>query len=230
MPTSSTILSIAAALLFLLIGGYPASAHEIVGEVTPLMVHMKRGLALIENGKDQAAIAEIRSVYQDFSHHMGMGMTMEGAGLHTMAVQIDQRFGTRLGPSIEESITKQDTRRLQTLLHELAFLSMVEKFETLRGTFGRTSVSLQTQKTMFWLGRNYFSYLLEPTLATKDPIEEQRLDRMLDAMLYRLEDGEPEAFLHLQEDLVGALTTAFHLDVPRALPVGTVWRSTGGGR
>jgi len=224
MPTSPTILSIAAALLFLLISGYPASAHEIVGEVTPLMVHMKRGLALIDNGKDQAAITEIRSIYQDFSHDMGMGMMMEGAGLHTMAVQIDQRFGTRLGPSIEESIAKQDTRRLQTLLHELAFLSMIEKFETLRGTFGRASVSLQTQKTMFWLGRNYFSYLLEPTLATKDPIEEQRLDRMLDAMLYRLEDGEPEAFLHLQEDLVGALTTAFHLDVPRALPVGTVRR------
>lgn len=230
MPTSPTILSIAAALLFLLISGYPASAHEIVGEVTPLMVHIKRGLALIENGKDQAAITEIRSIYQDFSHDMGMGMMMEGAGLHTMAVQIDQRFGTRLGPSIEESIAQQDAPRLQTLLHELAFLSMVEKFETLRGTFGKTSVNLQTQKTIFWLGRNYFSYLLEPTLATKDPIEEQRLDRMLDAMLYRLEDGEPEAFLHLQEDLVGALTTAFHLDVPRALPVGTVRRSTGGGR
>ena len=103
MPQSPTILSIAAALLFLLIGGHTASAHEIVGEVTPLMVHMKRGLALIDNGKDQAAIAEIRSIYQDFSHDMGMGMMMEGAGLHTMAVQIDQRFGTRLGPSIEES-------------------------------------------------------------------------------------------------------------------------------
>ncbi len=230
MPKSPTILSIATALLFLLIGGHPASAHEIVGEVTPLMVHMKRGLALIDNGKDQAAIEEIRSVYRDFSHDMGMGMTMEGSGLHTVAVQIDQRFGTRLGPSIEESIVKADTRQLRTLLHELAFLLMLEKFETLRGTFGKTSVSLQTQKTMFWLGRNYFSYLLEPTLATQDPIEEQRLDRMLDAMLYRLEDGEPDAFVHLQQDLVGALTTAFHLDVPRALAVGTVQRRTGGGR
>lgn len=209
----------------ILVGGWTtAAAHEIVGEVTPLMVHMKRGLALIDNGKDQAAIQEIRSVYRDFSHDMGMGMTMEGSGLHTVAVQIDQRFGTRLGPSIEESITKPDTRQLQTLLHELAFLLMLEKFETLRGTFGKTSVSLQTQKTMFWLGRNYFSYLLEPTLATQDPIEEQRLDRMLDAMLYRLEDGEPGAFSHLQQDLVGALTTAFHLDAPSALSVGAVQR------
>jgi hypothetical protein len=47
---------------------------------------------------------------------------------------------------------------------------------------------------------------------------------MLDAMLYRIEDGEPDAFLHLQQDLVSALTTAFHLDAPRALPVGTVRR------
>ena len=229
MPQSPTIPAIATAIFFLLIGGHHASAHEIVGEVTPLMVHMKRGLALIDHGKHQAAIEEIRSVYGDFSHDMGMGMTMEGSGLHAVAVQIDQRFGTRLGPSIEESIATSDTRRLRILLHELAFLSMVEKFETLRGTFGKAAVSLDTQKTMFWLGRNYFSYLLEPTLAAKDPIEEQRLDRMLDAMLYRIEDGEADAFLHLQRNLVRALTAAFHLDVPRTLPVGTVRRSTGGG-
>lgn len=222
MPQSPTIAVIATALLLLLIGGHPAPAHEIVGEVTPLMVHMKRGLALIDHGKDRAAIEEIRSVYRDFSHDMGMGMTMEGSGLHAAAAQIDRRFGTRLGPSIEESIAALDTRRLRILLHELAFLSMVEKFETLRGTFGRAAVSLDAQKTMFWLGRNYFSYLLEPALAAKDPVEEQRLDRMLDAMLYRLEDGEADAFLHLQRDLVRAVTTAFHLDIPHTL--GTVGR------
>ncbi|MEO6667758.1 MAG: hypothetical protein ABIO65_13445 [Nitrospiria bacterium] len=218
MPPSPTIPAIATAICFLLIGGHAASAHEIVGTVTPLMVHMKRGLALIDHGKHQAAIEEIRSVYRDVSHDRGM----EGSGLHAVAVQIDQRFGTRLDPAIEESIAGSDTRRLRILLHELAFLSMVEKFETLRGTFGKAAVSLDTQKTMFWLGRNYFAYLLEPALAANDPVEEQRLDRMLDAMLYRLEDGEGDAFFHLQRDLVRALTTAFHFDISRTLPVGTV--------
>jgi len=198
----------------------PASleAHEVVGEVTPLMIHMKRVLILIENGKDKEAFHETRMVYEDFSHEMGMGMVMQGVGLKTMARNIDQKFGTQLGVLLEEALKSGDVPRLQKMIQELAFLLMMEKFETLQSTFGKSSVNPEAQRTMFWLGRNYFSYLLEPTLTKKDPIGEQRLDRLLDSMLYRLEDGRAEDFVDLQKELVRGILKAFHLDLPTLIP------------
>lgn len=193
-------------------------AHEIVGEVTPLMVHMKRALLLIENEKDVEAAKEIRSVYEDFSHEMGMGMTMQGAGLKTTAGQIDQRFGTRLGASLAEALKKEDVHTFQRVLQELAFLLMLEKFAALQSTFNSGSTNLAAQKTIFWLGRNYFSYLLEPTLALKDPIEEQRLDRLLDRMLYRSEDRLPQEFIAFQKELERGIVAAFRLDLPTLIP------------
>jgi hypothetical protein len=83
-------------------------------------------------------------------------------------------------------------------------------------------VPAQTQTTIFWLGRNYFSYLLEPTLATTDAVEEQRLDRMLDVLLYRLEDGEHRGFLTVRADLVNGITKAFDLRIPHIAPTGGV--------
>jgi hypothetical protein len=203
------------ALSAVLICGSPASAHEIVGQVTPLMIHMKRALLLIDNGKASDAVAEARAIYDDFSHDMGMGMTMQGAGLKTTAAQIDRTFGTHLGESLEQSLQQHDAETLKTTIQELALLLMVEKFDAIQTGFGKETVTLDTQRTIFWLGRNYFSYLLEPTLATKDPIEEQRLDRLLDVMLYRLEDGERQGFLDVRRNLLGGITAAFHLTLPQ---------------
>lgn len=193
-------------------------AHEVVGEVTPLMIHMKRVLILIENGKDKETFHEVRMVYEDFSHEMGMGMVMQGAGLKTTAGNIDRRFGTQLGMSLEEALKSGDVLRLQKGIQELAFLLMMEKFETLQSTFGKKPVNRESQRTMFWLGRNYFSYLLEPALTKRDPVEGQRLDRMLDSMLYRLEDGQEEIFVDLQKELVKGILKAFHLDLPNLMP------------
>jgi len=224
MPRSLTALPLAATgtMLFFVIIGSPAAAHEIVGQVTPLMIHMKRALLLIENGKGDAAVVETRGVYEDFEHDMGMGMTMEGAGLKTTAAQIDRTYGTRLGESLERSIQQGDADALEPLIQELAFLLMIEKFDALQATFGKTAVTLDTQRTIFWLGRNYFSYLVEPTLARKDPIEEQRLDRMLDVILYRLEDGEIQSLLKVRRDLVIGITTAFRLTLPSKVSTGMV--------
>jgi hypothetical protein len=196
-------------------------AHEVVGDVTPLMVHMKRALLLIENEKDAEAAKEIQSVYEDFSHEMGMGMTMQGAGLKTTASQIDQRFGTRLGASLAKALKKEDVHTFQRVLQELAFLLMLEKFEALRSTFENGSTNLEAQKTIFWLGRNYFSYLLEPTLAMKDPVEEQRLDRLLDRMLYRLEDRLPQEFITFQKELERGIVAAFKFDPPALMQTGS---------
>jgi hypothetical protein len=210
----------AAVLLTVLVGAQSVDAHEIVGQVTPLMIHMKRALLLIDNGKGKDALAEVRAVYDDFSHDMGMGMTMEGAGLKSTAAQIDRAFGTQLGASLEQSIRKEDADGLHRLIQQLAFLLMLEKFDAVQATFGKAPAPLDTQRTIFWLGRNYFSYLLEPTLSTTDPVEEQRLDRMLDVMLYRLEDGEHRGFVTVRADLVSGITKAFDLAIPHVAPTG----------
>ncbi|MBI5745843.1 MAG: hypothetical protein HZA13_02440 [Nitrospirae bacterium] len=193
-------------------------AHEVVGEVTPLMIHMKRVLILIENGKEREAFHETRMVYEDFSHEMGMGMVMQGAGLKTTAGNIDRRFGTQIGMSLEDALKSGDALRLQKVVQELSFLLMREKFETLQATFGKKPVNRESQRTMFWLGRNYFSYLLEPALTKRDPVEGQRLDRLLDSMLYRLEDGQAEIFVDLQKELVKGILKAFRLDLPPLMP------------
>lgn len=220
IPIKNGLIAGGSALFAVLIAWSPVAAHEIVGQITPLMIHMKRALLLAENGKGQDAVAEARAVYEDFSHEMGMGMTMEGAGLKSTTAQIDRTFGTQLGLSLEQSLQQNDAETLKKTIQELALLLMIEKFDAIQTTFGKGTVTLDTQKTMFWLGRNYFSYLLEPTLAAKDPIEEQRLDRMLDAMLYRLEDGEHQGFLDVRRTLLGGITTAFHLTLPQQASAG----------
>ena len=216
-----SILLVWASLVFLFGYGNIARAHEIVGEVTPLMIHMKQALDQIEHGKHQEAVQVIRMVYEDFSHDMGMGMVMQGVGLKNTARQVDQRFGTRLGASLDEALTKGNVPVLEKVIQELAFLLMLEKFTVLQASFGKASAITQTQQTIFWLGRNYFSYSLEPTLAEKNQVEAQRLDRMLDRMLYRLEDGQPEEFVALQKELVSGIVDAFHLDRPPAMPAGS---------
>ncbi len=189
-------------------------AHEIVGQVTPLMIHMKRALLLIQNGKEQAAVLEIETVYEDFSHDMGMGMTMDGVGLKTTARQIDLKFGTRLEAFLSAAIHKKDASGLQTGVQTIAFLLMLEKFNALQDTFAHRPTHTNTPKTIYWLGRNYFSYLLEPTLAKTDPVQEKRLDQLLDKMLYRLEDNRPEAFVAFQKELEQGISAVFNLNVP----------------
>src|SRR5574341_2194071 len=142
------------------------------------------------------------------------------AGLKSSAAQVDRAFGTQLGASLEQSIRKEDAVGLRRLIQQLAFLLMLQKFDAVQTTFDNGSAPLETQRTIYWLGRNYFSYLLEPTLATKDPIEEQRLDRMLDVMLYRLEDGEHRGFVTVRADLVSGITKAFDLAIPHVAPTG----------
>jgi hypothetical protein len=44
---------------------------------------------------------------------------------------------------------------------------------------------------------------------------------MLDRMLYRLEDGQPEEFAALQKELVSGIVDAVHLDRPPAMPAGS---------
>ncbi len=198
-------------LLSLFCSLYPTDspAHEVVGKVTPLMVHMKRALLLIEHGKHDEAVQQIRMVYDDFSHRMGMGLTMQGTGLTKVARRIDERFGTSLGPAFDKALIGKDMVGLRRTIEILAYLLMLEKFDSIQASVPEARANLDSLRTVFWLGRNYFSYLLEPTLAERDPVEEKRLDRLLDRMLYRLEDGEYAEFTRLRGELEEGIVQAF---------------------
>jgi len=193
-------------------------AHEIVGEVTPLMIHMRRTLILIEKNKYTEALSEAKMVYGEFSHSMGMGIKMKGEGLKKTAMNIDRRFGTHLARDLDDALDSQDALHLQKVIYELSFLLMMEKFETLESTFDKATSNLAAQKTIFWLGRNYFSYILEPVLVERDPVETKRLDRLLDSMLYRLEDGQIAEFKVLLNRLVQDIMKDFHMDIQIHVP------------
>ena len=91
---------------------------------------------------------------------------------------------------------------------------MLEKFDTLQETFKKNDSNLNTQKAIFWLGRNNFTLLLEPTLAKYDPAEEMRMDRLLDRMLYRLEDRKWKEFEDTKIELITELERYFKLSLP----------------
>ncbi|MBI5747028.1 MAG: hypothetical protein HZA13_08505 [Nitrospirae bacterium] len=186
-------------------------AHEIVGEVTALMMHMQNILSLIESNKIDDAFHETGMVFEDFSHSMGMGMKMEGIGLKSTSDDIDKRYNTNIGKKIEVGFKKRDHDGLMSGLQSLGFLLMLEKFDVLQSGFDKKDNGLDVQKTIFWLGRNYFSYLLEPALAKKNPVEAQRLDRILDSMLYRLEDRRFGEFIELRVEFEKGVIKAFKL-------------------
>lgn len=199
-------------IVFLLLTA-PVSAHEIVGEVTPLMERIKIVLLLIENNRVADAVSEAAKVINDFP--IPEKKSTE-PGLKSSSEKIDQIFGTDLHKSLTRSLQEKNGEALKKNLQTLGLLLMLEKFDALQSTFGKKDYSLDAQRTIFWLGRNYFSYLLEPILAKTDPITEQALDRHLGKMLYRLEDGKWQEFIQLRQQLVEGILRAFHLTLPGA--------------
>lgn len=198
--------------------GINTYAHEIVGEVTPLMIHTQNILSLLDNNRIEGALHETEMVYENFSHNMGMGMNMEGIGLKATSADIDKRYNTNIGSILQESLKKKDPNGLKNSLRSLALLLMLEKFDVIQSNFGKNEINIDVQKTIFWLGRNYFSYLLEPALAKTNPIEEQRLDRMLDSMLYRLEDSRFGEFIEIRGEVERGIIKAFNLGFTPLLP------------
>ena len=184
------------------------SGHEIVGEVTPLMIRMERMLKLIDNGLGNEAMDLAKKTYNDF-HDQVRGK--EEQGLQQGSLRIDHRFGTDVESMIHIALNQKDPYELQQGLRLLSFLLMLEKFDVLEDTFGNANSQISAQKTIFWLGRNYFSYLLEPVLAKEDPIEEKRLDRLLDKMLYRIEDSKWDEFKLFRQELTSDISEYFEM-------------------
>ena len=198
------------ALLILMIP-YRADGHEVVGEVTPLMVHTNHVITFLENDRAQEGLHMARQVYQDFEEPSREGME---AGLKTNSERMDRKFGTNTHKIILTALEEDDPKGLRMGLELLSFLLMLEKFDILQETFTNGKSSSKTQSTIFWLGRNYFSYLLEPTMGEKDPIEEKRLDRLLDRMLYSLEDRRWDQFIQLKKELSQGIIQFFDLPNP----------------
>ncbi len=200
-------------LIFMSLG--QAWGHEIVGEVTPLMLHMNHTLTFIKNGRSDEAMQMAKRVYEDFQEPMRQG---KEAGLKTNSERIDRVFGTSSRLILINSIEQKNPNGLLAGVQLMSFLLMLEKFDVLQTTFEKKNANGGTRETIFWLGRNYFSYLLEPTMGEKDPIEEKRLDRLLDRMLYSVQDGEWETFVKLREELTDGIMRFFDLPIPK-LPV-----------
>lgn len=189
-----------------------ASGHEIVGEVTPLMERIKTILLLIENSRSADAVAEANQVVKDFP--VPEKKSIE-PGLKSSSERVDRTFGADSYKTLLRSLQDKNGDALKESLQTLGLLLMLEKFDVLQSTFGRKEYSLDGRRTIFWLGRNYFSYLLEPTLAKTDPVTEQALDRHLNRMLYRLEDGKWQEFVLLRQQLVEGILKAFNLTIPK---------------
>ena len=184
--------------------------HEVVGEVTPLMIHAGRILTFIKKGRGEEALRMVKRIHENFEVANRIGRE---DGLKTNSLRVDQVYGTKSFDLIAGSIKEKDISGLQKGLELLGFLLMVEKFDVLQSTFRRGDANPKVQNSIFWSGRNYFSYLLEPTMGEEDPVEEKRLDRLLDQMLYSLEDQEWERFLELREMVTERSIAYFKLPV-----------------
>ena len=189
----------------------PSYSHQIVGEVTPLLSRMEIIVRLIEVGDIELAFRETELIVEDFHYHK---LTSVEDGLETTMNKIDKKFGTNLRTSLDESLIKKNPDDLRKTLQTLGVLLMLEKFDTLQETFKTNDSDSDTQKTIFWLGRNNFTLLLEPTLAKYDPAEEMQMDRLLDRMLYRLEDRKWKEFEDTKIELITELERYFKLSLP----------------
>ena len=197
--------------VLLVIYSAPSYSHQIVGEVTPLLSRMEIIVRLIEAGDIELAFRETELIVEDFHYHK---LTSVEDGLKTTINKIDKKFGTNLQTSLDESLIKKDPDDLRKTLQTLGVLLMLEKFDTLQETFKKNDSNPNTPKTIFWLGRNNFTLLLEPTLAKYDPAEEMRMDRLLDRMLYRLEDKKWKEFEDTKIELITELERYFKLSLP----------------
>jgi len=202
-------------MLGTIISAGPARGHEVVGEVTQLMLHMNHTLTFLKNGRGDKAVHMAEKVYEDFKDPMGEG---EEAGLRTNSERVDGAFGTSSHEMIADAIKEQDPGKLRKGIELMSFLLMLEKFDVLQTTFEKKNANGGIRETIFWLGRNYFSYLLEPAMGEKDPIEEKRLSRLLDEMLYSIEDEEWDTFISLRRELTRGIVRFFDLPVS-GLPV-----------
>ena len=194
----------------ILFGLSPVAAlgHEVVGEVTPLMLHTQHTLTLIEHGRTEQVIKMAQKFYEDFEAPPRPG---KEAGLMTSSRRVDRLFGSSIESQIARSIEDRNMDELKRSLQHLSLLLMLEKFDVLQREYAGQDSNLNLKETIFWLGRNYFSYLLEPVLAKKDPIEEKHLDRLLDRMLYSIQDSEWVKFEKLRTELTVRIVRNFSL-------------------
>ncbi|MBI2485357.1 MAG: hypothetical protein HYW01_00040 [Deltaproteobacteria bacterium] len=192
-------------------------SHQIKGEITPLLNRMEIILRLIEGGKTEVAFKETQGILDDFHYHRPAGVE---EGLRTTVARIDKKYGTDLEKPLNESIMKKDPAALKKSLQTLGVLLMLEKFQVLEETFDKNDTNIDAQRTIFWLGRNYFSLLLEPTLARYEPAEELKTERLLDRMLYRLEDKKWNEFRTTKVELINQIQKYFKLSLPDSILAG----------
>jgi len=172
-------------------------------------------LGLIEAGDKELAFREAQEVLEDFHYH---DFSRVEEGLKTIAVRMDGEFGTSIEKQLEDSFSKKEPELLGKTIKTLGLLLMIERFKFVESKLSSFSKSeLKGLKKHFWEGRNYFTLLFEPVLAKYNPAEEMRLERLLDKMLYSLEDKKLKDFRRARMELVRRINRDFGLSLPTTL-------------
>ena len=91
---------------------------------------------------------------------------------------------------------------------------MIEKFNFIQENYDNGQYSSDTPIETFWVGRNYLSLLLEPELSKYDPRKQMKIDRLLNRMLYIIEDSEWGKFQRTKAELIKQIDKYFDPVIP----------------
>ena len=111
-------------MLVIFMASGSARGHEVIGEVTPLMLHMNHTLSFLKNGREAKALRMAEEVYEDFEAPM---RNEKESGLKTNSSRVDRSFGTDSEDLLSTAITQKDANGLRKAMEGLSFLLSVPK-------------------------------------------------------------------------------------------------------
>lgn len=204
-PALVSILGVTTALLC----PSPVAGHAPGGEIPPLLREMEKVVSLLEKGQGAQALARAEKL---FEHFRDGGKPV--SGLRFEAARIDRVFGTNVEGLLVHAVKAKEPATLRKGLRALAFFLMLERFNTVQKIFAQKPTPATRQKETFSVGRNYFILIFEESLAEKDPLLQQQIDRALNSMLGSIEDRDVKCFSKLKEEVAAKVADAFNIEPP----------------
>ena len=183
-------------ILILAFGGL-AWGHQVQGRISPEILDIRDVLEAIGEGRYGEAFRRV-----------------EGIDILSHGARLDRTYGTRSNRLLSGSLVKKDPEGLKRGLHLLGFLLMREQFDALEVFSEKGGVETETARDLYWSSRNIYSTLFESVVRSGNVVEGKSLDRLLDRMLYAVQDGEWEGFGKLREELIERLARLLNLSMP----------------
>ena len=177
-----------------------ANAHRLAGNVPPYLKEIKEILDLIYKNKIDQAFELSKKIFDqtdcrcDPSDKPACECTLnEVCEMSKVQLCHDAKS------LIKEAISGKNIIELENIFKTLSFNLMAERLDSLQ-TDSETNTTTLFIKKKYWPGRNYFSLIFEPLISKKKPVLANQLDRILDRMLYRLEDKQVKDYLRLNTE------------------------------